>query len=197
MLSDDFLTYRQPKSGSSIPFGRFEQREDRLELGFGDTDSVVFDFDLRRVLGAQQIDGNFGVGSTAGRIDRVEDEVQHRAVDTIGIDACGMWIGRWVPGELDVGISCGSLSDRQGVLDQEHQVGRFAFWFTFFAHRQHIENERFDTAVRFFADFPAGPNGFEFVAFEAFMDHVAAPLETLQDVFDVVREVGDGLSDGG
>lgn len=45
MLSDDFLTYGQPKSGSSIPFGRFEQRKDCLELGFGDSDSVVFDFD--------------------------------------------------------------------------------------------------------------------------------------------------------
>ncbi len=75
MFPDDFLTYGQPKSGSSIPFGRFEQREDRLELGFGDSDSVVFDFDPRRVLGAQQPDGNFGVGSTAGRIDCVEDEV--------------------------------------------------------------------------------------------------------------------------
>lgn len=75
MLSDDLLTYGQPKSGSSIPFGRFEQREDCLELGFGDSDSVVFDFDPRRVLGACQDYGNFGIGSTAGRIDCIEDEV--------------------------------------------------------------------------------------------------------------------------
>lgn len=108
-----------------------------------------------------------------------------------------MWVGRWVPDELDVGIPSGGLSDRQDILDQEHQVGRFAFGFAFFAHRQHIENERFDTAVRFFANFPAGSNGFEFVAFEAFMDHVTSTFETLQDIFYVVREVGDRLADGG
>ena len=130
----------------------------------------------------------------AGGVDGVGDQVQHGAVDRVGVKLRGGQGGFQVRFQADADLFGPGLHQLDDIADRLIEVGLDPFWLTFFGKGKHVQNQVRNAVLITIDDTPATANGIGVPPFQPRFDQIAPAADPLQDILDVMRQGGDRLS---
>lgn len=106
-----------------------------------------------------------------------------------------LWIG--IDDECNIFFGACFFEEFGAVFYNFSKSGEFEFEFEFAAEGEHVHGERCDPVEVSTEDAPAVLGDGEIGLVESDLDDIGASSESLEDVFDGVREGRDGFTDGG
>ena len=127
-----------------------------------------------------------GIGSVFDGVERVGDHVEYGPRDALGVEDDAGEIRGGRPADCDPCIRSPLLDGLHDVGDEGHEVGGHRIGLPFLAEGKHVHHERRDLPLVAAHDVPALAHHREIVIFQAHVDEIAASLDALEDVLDVV-----------
>ena len=199
MLAGDFLADRQPDPCSPGPLRALEQVEQLREQFGGDTRPVVFDGDPDQPpLGLQpRRHVHPRPARVADRVERVPHQVQHRAMDRLGVEQHLGQVGLRPPRQGDAQFFRLGLQQFTNLGDRGVQRPLAQLGLPFLGESQQVEHQLVDPLLVPFDNSPSLADQLFLVPVEPHVDEVAPPANPLQDVLDVMAQDGGGLPDRG
>jgi len=195
---DDLLGDGQTEAGAALALGGEEGDEELFLVFFGDADAVVLDFDDGILFdGVEEGGERHHAALRLDRINGVDEEVENRLVDTIGIDGDGRLSGADLGEKLDFFVGGGAFHEVEAFVEDMRDVGHFEGGLAFLGVGKHVHGEGLDFVEVALEHFPASLDLVDVGFAEAHFDDVGAAGDALEDVLDGVGKGCDGFAGGG
>ena len=199
VLAEDLAADGQAEARAPGSLRRHKQRENLGEGFGGDTGSVVGHRDPRdaRLAVDGRRDRHRRMRPALNGVERVGDDIQHGPRDARRVEEERRQVGRRPPVDHGLGFGRPLGDGLDDVVDQRGEVAGSRIGLPFLAEREHVHHQRRDLVLIATDDVPALLKDTEVVVLQPHFHEITASADALEDVFDVVRERGDGLAGGG